>query len=828
MTSPPTAKAGTLTTDEALRQSHADLRSQTQELLRFNRAAVGRELRVIELKTEVNELRRQQGAAARYPLGFEKRRTDAGSEPPCCDAPRPESPNALVRDSLLPLESILCTEELNRRPARPPDYETENRALGKLTQALADSPHTILQTLADTVLDIFGAGSAGLSLLTKDQSRFFWPAISGAWQQHVGGGTPRDFGPCGDVLDRNAPLLFKRFERRYPYLLAATPAVEECLLIPFHVKGQAVGTIWAMAHDSRRKFDAEDLRQLESLGRFAAAAYQAVEFQGAFDQRQAALSLLEDSVEARQAMEKLHTTVRESEERYRRLFESAHDGILILDAAQGKIIDANPFMARLLGYTHAEFLGRELWEIGLFKDRSGSEVVARELREMGYSRYENLPLSTKSGNQVEVEVIANVYQEGLEQVIQCNIRDITERSRLKRKTQEQAEALSDLHRRKDEFIAMLSHELRNPLAPILSAVHLLTLQKGNENQIQQRARIIIERQVGQLSSLVDDLLDISRIATGRIQLRFERLDMRVLVQRAVETTRPLIDRRKHQLALSVSEEPLWLNGDPTRLEQILVNLINNAAKYTEAGGHVTVIAAREAGAAVVRVRDTGAGIAADMLPHVFDLFAQADQSLDRSQGGLGIGLSIVQRLTALHGGTVEAHSAGLGKGSEFVVSVPLSVLIASPNAALGEDPAANAPRHLRALVVDDNEDAAETLSAILGMLHHDVRVAFDGETAFALAIEYRPDVVFMDIGLPGIDGYEVARRLRLLPDLNGMVLIALTGYGEQSSRDRSKEAGFDHHWVKPVPLQRITEFLSSALTELPSPGDAGCDQSASA
>lgn len=232
-----------------------------------------------------------------------------------------ESPAVLCSDSPVPLKSILCTEEMNQRPARPPDYETENRALSVLVQSLADSPGTILQKLADTILEVFQSHSAGLSLVTKDEKNFYWPAIAGAWKQHVGGGTPRDFGPCGDVLDCNTPLLFRHFERRYPYLLEATPVAKEALLIPFYVQGKAVGTIWAMAHDDCRKFDAEDLRQLESLGRFASAAYQAVEVEEVQNSRSAALNLMEDAVHARQTAEKLNEDLRQSEETLRRLNE---------------------------------------------------------------------------------------------------------------------------------------------------------------------------------------------------------------------------------------------------------------------------------------------------------------------------------------------------------------------------------------------------------------------------------------------------------------------------------------------------------------------------
>ena len=302
------------------------------------------------------------------------------------------------------------------------------------------------------------------------------------------------------------------------------------------------------------------------------------------------LLAIEDVTERRRS----DAALQDSELRFRRLFQTAKDGILILDAALGTIIEANPFMCGLLGYELDDFLGKELWEIGLFRDKEASRAAYRELLAKGYIRYENLPLKTKGGEEVEVEFVSNLYTVGDRQVAQCNIRDITERSRMERQAKAQAAALADLHRRKDEFLAMLSHELRNPLSPILNAVHLLRLQ-GDENLIQQEARSIIERQVGQLSHLVDDLLEVARFTSGKIRLHPVRLDMRGVVERAVESARPLIDRRRHMLTVDVPDEPIWLHADPTRLEQVVVNLLNNAAKYTDEGGRIW-LDARQRGA----------------------------------------------------------------------------------------------------------------------------------------------------------------------------------------------------------------------------------------
>ena len=971
------------------------------------------------------------------------------------------------RDAQVPLETVLCTEELAWRPVRPPDYETESRALALLVQALADSPRTILQTLADNILTQFKVGSAGVSLLTGDEKHFVWPAIAGAWQSHIGGSTPRDFGPCGDVLDQNAPLLFRRFERRYAYLQQATPPAEECLLIPFYVKGKAVGTIWAIAHDDRRKFDAEDLRQLQALGRFASAAYQAGE---GID---TALTLMEDALRSRQAMETLNAELQESEQRYRTLFESLDEGFCVIEKVEGiageppdfRFVEANPAFAVQSGVS--DVVGKTLRQ--LFMDESSEwieiydavctsgkpirferELVSqgrvlelyafrvsdktpgrvalnfrditarkqaedalrqseerfralvmassdlmcrmspdwREMRQIydnklvvnttvansnwleDYVYRDDQPrlmalvreaIRTKSLFEMEHHVrradgswgwmlsravpildadgeivewfgtgsdvtehkraeqalrdseerfralfdrgpiamyscdasgtiqefnrnavllwgrepvrgdpnerfcgafklcfpdgspmphahspIAAVLkgeppiEHGVEVVIeradgtrttivansvplknaQGNITgaincmyDITERSRLERKTVEQAQKLVELDRRKDEFLAMLSHELRNPLAPLSNAVQLLRLHK-NDDPVQQQAHGIIERQVGQLKHLVDDLLEVSRITTGSVRLRQDQISLGDVVERAVESTQPLIRQRRHELAVALPRESIFLHADAARLEQVLVNLLTNAAKYTDHGGRIWLSVEQEGDAggavAVVRVRDTGIGIDAELMPRIFDLFTQAERSLDRSQGGLGIGLSLVQRLVELHGGTVKAYSTP-GQGSEFVVRLPVmpTALPPLPAHPVAPPPATNR----KVLVVDDNVDAVQSLANLLKLFGHEVQIAYDGQSGLEAAQATRPDVVLLDIGLPGLTGFEVAEQIRQQPALDGMVLVALTGYGRDTDRQMSQDAGFDHHLVKPTDFAEVQKILASLVVQ---------------
>jgi PAS domain S-box-containing protein len=527
-------------------------------------------------------------------------------------------------------------------------------------------------------------------------------------------------------------------------------------------------------------------------------------FEGAGSEPILILLTIEDITERKQG----EVAVRTSELAYRRLFETAKDGILILDAVTLEIIDANPFIMDLLGYSREALLGRELWEIGFFGDKLSSQAMYRELQECGYVRYDHLPLKTKHGKSAEVEFISNVYPVGGRAVAQCNIRDISERSSMERRVQEQTATLADLHHRKDEFLAMLSHELRNPLAPIANAVHLLRLHESDD-PIQQKARIIIERQVLQLTRLIDDLMEVSRITTGRVLLRNEIITVNAVVEHAVETTHSLTDQRGQRLTVSLPQQPIWLSADGARLEQVMVNLLTNAVKYTDDGGQIWLRVDKEGDECVIRLLDTGVGIAPELLPRIFDLFAQAEHSLARSSGGLGIGLALVQRLVEMHGGRVEAFSA-LGRGSEFVVRLPT---VPAPNSAPDIAPvkyAEHATRGLRVLVVDDNADTTDSLALIVELLGHTVFTARDGLAAVREAGLNCPDVVLLDIGLPGLSGYEVASWIRQQPTLSGVVLVAITGYGQESDRRLALEAGFDHHLVKPVDFGKIEDILADA------------------
>jgi signal transduction histidine kinase/ActR/RegA family two-component response regulator len=380
--------------------------------------------------------------------------------------------------------------------------------------------------------------------------------------------------------------------------------------------------------------------------------------------------------------------------------------------------------------------------------------------------------------------------------------DVSERKRA-----ELALRLAD--QRKDEFLAMLAHELRNPLAPISSAVKIMELMAPDAPPQVQKAREVIDRQARHLARLVDDLMDVSRISTGKIVLRDEQVDPVAMVQRAIEMNRPLLEARGHQLITHGLSQPLlpMLRGDSTRLTQVIGNLVNNAAKYTEAGGRITVSLEREGDWLVTRVADNGVGMSPQILPHVFNLFLQAERSLDRSLGGLGIGLSVVKRLTELHGGTVEAHSAGERLGSEFVVRLPVAGAAASP--APSAAPSSLPTLGRRILVVDDNRDAVDALAMMLRLNGSDVEVAYDGPSGLATAQSFRPDAIVLDIGLPGMDGYEVARRLRTRPETADKLIVAVTGYGQKEDRERAHAAGFDHHLVKPIESETLIRLLAA-------------------
>ncbi|HET8946304.1 MAG TPA: ATP-binding protein, partial [Candidatus Polarisedimenticolia bacterium] len=376
------------------------------------------------------------------------------------------------------------------------------------------------------------------------------------------------------------------------------------------------------------------------------------------------------------------------------------------------------------------------------------------------------------------------------------------------------EALREADRRKDEFLAMLAHELRNPLAPMRNSLMVMRLSDPAPATADRRLRGVLERQLQHLIRLVDDLLDVSRITRGTLPLQREPVELASVVAHAVETARPLAEERRHEITVTLPPEPIWLQADPVRLAQVLNNLMNNACKYTEPGGHVGLSVERHGSDVVVRVRDTGLGIPPDRLGNIFDMFNQVDRSIERAQGGLGIGLTLVRRLVELHGGSVIATSAGLGRGSEFVVRLPILKPVPEveghARAHMRLLPAATpGPAPRRALVVDDNVDSADSLATLLRVTGHEAETAHDGVEAVAAAERFRPEVVFLDIGMPRMNGYDAARRIRQESWGRDMLLVAVTGWGKDEDRRRSRDAGFDAHLVKPADSNDLLRLLGT-------------------
>jgi PAS domain S-box-containing protein len=442
----------------------------------------------------------------------------------------------------------------------------------------------------------------------------------------------------------------------------------------------------------------------------------------------------------------------------------------------------------------------------LLVQAAGGEERLRVLRELGLKSYMGVPLTVRGQT---MGVLTFIAAESGRRYDAADLRlaeDLGHRAAMAIENARLYSELKETDRRKDEFLAMLAHELRNPLAPIRNALHVMQMP-GADAEAVGRAREMTERQVKQMVRLVDDLLDVSRIMRGKIELRKEPVELAAVIATAVETAQPMIDAQGQELIVSVPAEPIRLEADPARLTQVVGNLLHNAAKFSERSGRIWLTAERQGGEAVVRVRDEGAGIRPELLPHVFDLFVQEERSLERSRGGLGIGLTVVRKLVALHGGTIAAHSEGPGKGSEFVVRMPLLADSGGQPADELVHPSTRMAHPRRVLVVDDNVDAAESIGMLLRLWGHAVRLAHNGPQAIQAAAEQRPEIVVLDIGLPGMNGYEVARHLRQQPEFHNAMLIAVTGYGQDEDRRRTEEAGFDHHLTKPVDPVALENLL---------------------
>ncbi|MEO7337810.1 MAG: ATP-binding protein, partial [Caldimonas sp.] len=523
-----------------------------------------------------------------------------------------------------------------------------------------------------------------------------------------------------------------------------------------------------------------------------------------------------DITERKHAKEAL----RVGEERYRAMFDSMDEGFCFIEVlfdAQGRaddyrFLEVNPAFENQSGLIAAR--GRTIRELVPQHDRHWFEIYGRvaltgesirlidEAKALG--RWFDVYASRVGGP--ESRTLAVLFN------------DITRRRQAEDDLRRAAAELAESDRRKTEFLATLAHELRNPLAPLRNGLHVMRLADDDRVAI-GKARDMMERQLGHMVHLVDDLLDVARISSGKLELRKERVTIHRLVSAAVEASLPMVDAGRHELTVQMPDESLLLDADPTRITQVVSNLLNNSAKYTPPGGRIRLSVHADGMAVVLEVVDNGLGISAEALPSVFDMFNRGSGTTDRTQGGLGIGLSIVRRLVELHGGSVSARSAGPGKGSRFEVRLPL---VEAPRPAVGTtpEPAAATPptdRPLRILLADDNVDAAESLAAILEINGHVTRVAHDGIAAVETAQAFSPDIAFIDIGMPGRNGYEVARLLKTLPGLESTLLVALTGWGGALDRSRSREAGFHAHLTKPAEPEAIEGLVQKVARARRSP-----------
>ena len=688
------------------------------------------------------------------------------------------------------IEDILTTEELLRRPSRAPDYESENKALIALATCLALSPETVLQKLVAAALALTGAESSGLSISEQDGQNdvFRWHAVAGDFDRYLGGTMPRNFSPCGTVFERNTALLMNDPAKFYPCIAGLHRPIRELLLVPFYRGDRLIGTVWVIAHTDGKMFDAEDRRVVTSLAQFA--------------------SMATKTLADLQTLEVTGRDLARARIRLTAALEAGAIGTWTWDVEKDRV-DADSRLLALFGLPLEDGEGAPLsrYVDAIHPDDrervSAAINHAMESGEPYEAEYRTMPSETTIR---WIVARGRATRNATGSIVElCGIfLDITERKLAEIRDHE-------ADRRKTEFLATLAHELRNPLAPIRNGLEILkaTELAGAGRQ----ARAIMERQVLHLVRLIDDLMDVSRIASGKMELRKMRVELRSVIDSAIEASQPAIAAANHELCVNVPQNGAQLDADPVRLAQIFSNLFINAAKYTPAGGRIEISREMEASAVVVRVIDNGIGIASDKLERVFDMFGQVGQAIERAQGGLGIGLSLSQTIVEMHGGSIYATSAGQGRGSTFVVRLPLPPPgdderseTATAQAMPGREQSSS-----RVLIIEDNVDGAESLAMLLGLTGHRVSVAHSGGEGIVAAFRDRPDIVLLDIGLPDMTGYEVARRLRADRSLDATVLVAMTGWGSQEDKEKAALSGFDHHLTKPVAPADLEKLLAGTL-----------------
>jgi signal transduction histidine kinase/ActR/RegA family two-component response regulator len=783
--------------------------------------------------------------------------------------------------SALPLppdfpDHVFGTDSLFKRPARTEDFEAENGALVTLANALASQPHYLLQKLGEMALVLCHAGSAGVSILESNGKAFRWQACSGSFAGYAGARIPYAESPCGVVLERNSPILFLEPGSYFAPLKHMEPPIAEALILPFHDGNKPVGTVWVVQHAPERKFDREDVRLMTSLSRFASAAYHIM---CSINKSMNARDLLEKRVDERTiALSHVNKTLRQQirergqvEEALRNvqnqleaeisslnrlhelssrmvntpdlpaaLEEILGAAVVLLGADMGLIQLYDPVNKLLTIVTHYGF---EQDFIDQFKtiDAEGDAACSRALAsrqrwviedvrvddryaaycpaadKAGYRAVQSTPLFSRDGQPLGMLsthfCLPHAPAEHDLSILDLYARqasDFIEHLRI-------TEQLREADRRKDEFIATLSHELRNPLAAIASSATLLESPDLGSKE-REKAVQIVQRQCRVMKILLGDLLDISRLSLGRMILHKQCVTLASVIDSAVETTRPLIDGANHILSVTTPPSSIMVYGDPIRLTQILSNLLANAVKYTDAGGKIALDVKATGDTAVISVADNGIGIDPSCTENIFGMFSQMQAKRDRTGGGLGIGLALVRAIAELHGGWTRAESTGLGQGSTFYVGLPLAK---SMEGAAQDPPSMVTPlsqpvpdsethashAKYRILIADDNMSAATAIAMLLRRDGHETSAVHDGRAALEAAARFLPDIALLDIGMPHLNGYEVARKIRSASWGANMRLFAATGWGQEKDKNLAKEAGFDVHMTKPIDFKQLLALI---------------------
>ncbi|PTR10792.1 signal transduction histidine kinase [Nitrosospira sp. Nsp5] len=775
--------------------------------------------------------------------------------------------------SRFPPELAFGMDFLLKRPSRTKDFEAENRALVILADELANRPRNLLQKLAEIALELCHAGSAGISILESDGKAFRWHACAGSFAENAGARIPYAESPCGIVLEQNSPILFLEPGSYFTPLKSMDPLIMEALILPFHDGNKPVGTVWVMQHSIERKFDREDVRLMTSLSRFASAAYHIM---CSINKSMDARDLLEKRVDERtMALSHVNKTLRRQirergqiEEALRNAqnqLEAEISSLNCLHELSSRLVDTSDLPAALREILGAAvvLLGADMGVVQLYDpvnklltiaahhgfeqdfldqfktvDADGDAACSRALAsrqrwmiedvraderyagyraaadKAGYRAVQSTPLFSRDGQPLgmltthfRLPRTPAEHELSMLDLYARQASDFIERLRI-------TEQLQEADRRKDEFIATLSHELRNPLAAIDSSAMLMESPNLGSREREKAIRIV-QRQCRAMKVLLDDLLDISRLSLGRMTLHKQCVTLASIIDAAVEVMRPHIDTAHHILSVTKPPSSVVVYGDPMRLTQVFTNLLANSAKYTNPGGRITLDVNTAAEGIVVSVTDNGIGIDPLFTEEIFGMFSQRKSTSDRTTAGLGIGLALVRAIVALHGGWARAESRGLGQGSTFRVGLPLAkpTEIAAQISPSGmTQPAPDSGAHAfkakyRILVADDNTSAATAISMLLQRGGHETTAVHDGRAALETAARFLPDIALLDIGMPYLNGYEVARQIRSAPWGANMRLFAATGWGQEKDKKLAREAGFDVHMTKPIDFKQLLALI---------------------